>query len=410
MLNLVQNNTFIIKNAKVICPSSGINEVLDIRIKNGVIVELAKNIAEDGFNFTNMTVIPGLIDMHCHLREPGFETKETIKSGIMSAINGGYCAICPMANTNPTIDSTAAVRFEQEKANCVQSNFLYPIAAISKGLLGEEITDISALRQSGAIAFSDDGKPIKNLKLLEKALLTNELIISHAEDSKLLTHPDSEAICVERELKILQKTGGRIHFAHISTKKAIDLIRKAKENKLNVTCETAPHYFTFTDADVTKDGRFKMNPPLRKKEDSEAVIEGLKDGTIDCIATDHAPHTIEEKLMPFKKAPFGIVGFETALPASLKLVHEGHLSMNTLIEKLSLNPAKILGLNDYGKIKIGQLANLTIIDTDSKYIVRAENFLTKAKITPFEGMQFKGKNIATICSGKLYANRTQREI
>lgn len=384
----------ILKNARVISPANKLDEVLDINIENGIIIDIAKNIQVDAgkhIDYSGKIIVPGLIDMHCHLREPGFKYKETVETGIQSALNGGFTVICPMANTNPVVDNVETLKYELDRAAQTGKNILFPVCAVSKELNGEELTDFKSLREAGAIAFSDDGKPIENIELFKKALLSGELIISH---------PEEEAVCVERELKVLEEVGCKLHFAHISTKKAIELVRKAKSEDLKVTCETAPHYFTFTKDDETQDGRFKMNPPLRTKEDLEAVIEGLKDGTIDCIATDHAPHSLEEKTKPFAESPFGIVGFETALGATLKLVDEGHLTINQAIEKLSINPAKILNLKNHGHIKIGQLANLTIIDTDTIYTVRAEEFKSKCKITPFEGMELKGKAVAVIVNGE----------
>lgn len=379
----------ILKNARLVSPTDNIDDISDVKIENGIITEISKNIECDGIDFSGMIITPGLVDMHCHLREPGFEYKETIETGIKSALNGGFTAICPMANTNPVVDNIETLKYTLKKSDSIG---FFPICAVTKGLKGEELTDFESLKANGAIAFSDDGKPLKNTDLLKKALMSGELIISHAEE---------EEICVEKELNILREIGGRLHFAHISTKLALELIREAKKDGLNVTCETAPHYFTFTKNDETENGRFKMNPPLRTKEDSEAVIEGLKDGTIDCIATDHAPHSLEEKTKTFTEAPFGIVGFETAIGASLKLVQDGHLTLNQLIEKLSVNPAKILGLKDYGQIKIGQKANLTIIDPNFIYKVDSKDFKTKCKISPFEGLKFKGKAIATIVNGEL---------
>jgi len=388
----------ILKNAKIISPADNLDEILDIKIEDGVIVDVSRNIVgrdcyPDSIDFEGKIIVPGFVDMHCHLREPGFEYKETIETGLKAAQNGGYVAVCPMANTNPVADNVETIKYELDKAKNLGVK-VFPIAAASKGLNGEELTDFEALKEAGAVAFSDDGKPFKDMELFRKMLQTGELIISHAED---------EADEVEEELEILKNVSGQsvcnLHFAHISTKHAVESIRKAKEEGLQVTCETAPHYFTFTKEDETADGRFKMNPPLRTKDDLEAVIEGLKDGTIDCIATDHAPHSLEEKTKPFSEAPFGIVGFETALGVSLKLVQDGYLTINQLIEKLSVNPTKILGLSSFGSIKIGQKANLTIIDPDVEYIVKAEEFKSKCKISPFEGMIFKGKAIAVIVNG-----------
>lgn len=385
----------ILRNAHIISPADNLDEILDINIEDGVIVDIAKNIPDNGaesIDLAGKVIIPGLIDMHCHLREPGFEYKETIETGLESALNGGFVAVCPMANTNPVADNVETIQLEIEKAAAIGGVNVFPIAAATKGLDGKQLVDFKALKQAGAVAFSDDGKPFWNWELFKESLKSGELIISHAED---------ESTEVEKEIEILKEVGGRLHFAHISTKIAIDLIGQAKKDGLNVTCETAPHYFTFTKEDVTENGRFKMNPPLATQEDLQAVIEGLKDGTIDCIATDHAPHYLEEKEKPFAESPFGIVGFETALSASLKLVHDGHLTMSQLVEKMSVNPAKILNLKTHGQVKIGQLANLTIVDTDTKCIIVANEFKTKCKITPFEGREYRGKAVMVITNGKL---------
>jgi len=394
----------LLKNARIISPIDNLDDVLDIKIENGVIVEIAKNIEvgqalHDNIDLAGKIIAPGFIEMHCHLREPGFEYKETIETGSLAAQNGGYVAICPMANTNPVCDNLETLNFVLEKAKNVNVQIL-PICAVSKGLNGEELTDIQALKQAGAIAFSDDGKPFWNLNIFEEALKTGELIISHLEN---------EAEEIKQQLEIFKKVnenygGAKLHFAHISTKSALDLIRQAKADELKVTCETAPHYFTFTKEDVTEDGQFKMNPPLATKEDLKAVIKGLQDGTIDCIATDHAPHSLEEKQKPFKDAPFGIIGFETALGASLKLIQDGYLTINQLIEKLSTNPAKILDLKDFGSIKVGQKANLAIIFLDCTYIVDKKEFKSKCKNSPFEGMELKGISIATVFDGKIITN------
>lgn len=389
----------LLKGAKIISPEDNLNEILDIKIEDGIITEISPSIslqdANEVIDFAEKIIVPGLIDLHCHLREPGFEYKETIETGANAAINGGFTAICPMANTNPICDNIETLNFVLKKAKQANGINILPICAVSKGLNGEELTDIKDLKQAGAIAFSDDGRPINNPEILEEALKTGELIMSHPEGA------NSEAECVKRELDVIKRVGGKIHFAHISTKESIDLIRKAKQDGLKVTCETAPHYFTFTKKDVTQDGRFKMNPPLATEEDLKAVIKGLQDGTIDCIATDHAPHSLEEKQKPFNNSPMGIVGFETALGASLKLVKKGYLTFDQLIEKLSTNPAKILGLKDYGRIKIGNKANLTVIMPDCEYKVDTNEFKSKCKISPFEGMQMKGLAIATVINGKI---------
>lgn len=393
----------ILKGAHIISPADNIDDILDIKIENGVIVEIAKDLQGESLDYTGKIIIPGLVDMHCHLREPGFEYKETIQTGIESALSGGYTAICPMANTNPTVDNIETLKFTIEKAENLPNKIgFHPVCAITKGLKSQEMTDFNALKQAGAIAFSDDGKPLENMVIFKEALSKGELIMSHAEDSKLLTDPLSEAISVARELEVVRSTNGKLHFAHISTKRAIELIRQAKKDGLNVTCETAPHYFTFTKEDETENGRFKMNPPLRTKEDLEAVIKGLKDGTIDCIATDHAPHSLEEKTKSFAQSPFGIVGFETAFGLTYtKLVETKHLTLSQAIEKLSANPAKILNLENQGKIKKGNIANLAIFNLHDTYKVCRDNFKTKCKISPFEKMELKGKAIAIVADGKM---------
>lgn len=388
----------ILKGAKVISPKNGLDEILDINIENGIIIDIAKNIDGEGIDFTGKIITPGFIEMHCHLREPGFEYKETIETGSFAAQNGGYVAICPMANTNPVNDNVETLKYILDKANQIGKVKVLPVCAVTKGLYSEEVVDFKELKQAGAIAFSNDGKPITSSEVLKKALQSGELIISHPEGA------NSEAECVKRELELFKEVGGKLHFAHISTKDSIDLIRNAKKEGLKVTCETAPHYFTFTKDDITADGQFKMNPPLATKEDLDAVIKGLQDGTIDCIATDHAPHSLEEKQKPFSEAPFGIIGFETALGASLKLVQNGYLTMNQLVEKLSSNPAKILGLKDYGEIKIGGKANLTIIMPDCKYKVDKNEFKSKCKNSPFEGMELQGISIATVLDGQIIFN------
>lgn len=410
----------ILKGARIISPADNIDEVLDIQIENGIIVYIAPNMDGQGIDFSGKIIVPGLVDMHCHLREPGFEYKETIETGIYSAIEGGFVAISPMANTNPVVDNIDTLKFIIKRANdIIGSSFVYPICAVTKGLESTELTDFVLLKKGGAIAFSNDGKPIEDVKTLKDALLTGELIISHAESvsservdtlqvAKDTSYEcDGEATCVARELNVLRAVSEtlpvKLHFAHLSTKSAIDLVRNAKIEGLSVTCETAPHYFSFTKDDVTLCGRYKMNPPLASKEDLEAVIEGLKDGTIDCIATDHAPHSLEEKTKPFEESPFGIVGFETALSAGItNLVGKGHLTMAQLIEKMSVNPAKILGLNDYGHIQAGKPANLTVIDSGYEWTVNEKEFKSKCKISPFNGGKYKGKAVATVANGKLY--------
>ena len=417
----------LLKNAHIINPADNFNELSDIRIENGVVTEISKDlfplVDEEVIDLSEKVITPGLVDMHCHLREPGFESKETIKTGIQSALAGGYTAICPMANTSPADDNLMTLKYTFDRAKEADEIGFYPICAVSIGLQGQNLVNMSELKDNGAVAFSDDGRPLENLKLyrvaLEYADSLGALIISHSEDSSLATggvinegatstrlglqgiSDLAESVAVARELEVLRYSGGKLHFAHISTKRSIELIRQAKKDGLSVTCETAPHYFSLSDEDIkTFEAKFKMNPPLRSREDKEAVIEGLQDGTIDVIATDHAPHTLEEKLMPIQKAPMGIVGFETSLGLCItNLVDRGYLTLSQVIEKLSLNPARILNIKQ-GNIKIGESANLTVIDPDVEWIVDAAKFKSKCKISPFDGKNLRGRALAVVVNGK----------
>ena len=418
----------LLKNARIVNPCDKFDDTGDIRIENGIITALKKNLTanqnEEIIDLTGKVLTSGLVDMHCHLREPGFTSKETIKTGILSAIAGGYTAICPMANTNPVVDNLTTLIYTQKQAG--NEIGFYPICAVTKELRSEKLVNVSELIEHGAIAFSDDGKPIENMHLLREALkYINErgkIIISHSEDVSLFSggvinegkvsarlglkgiSDITESIAVARELEVVRKIDGRYHFAHISTKRSIELIRQAKKEGLRVTAETAPHYFSLTEEDMEDyDARYKVNPPLRTKEDLEAVIEGLKDGTIDVIATDHAPHTLSEKQKPIQTAPMGIAGFETALGLTLtNLVHTKKLSLIEALGKLNYNPAKILEIKNQGIIKEGMQANLTVMDLNEEWIVNASKFQSKCRISPFDGKKLKGRAKMTIINGKIY--------
>lgn len=399
----------ILKNAIVVSPENNIKEKLDVRIENGIVSEIAKNI--DGLESIDLTgniLVPAFVEMHCHLREPGYEEKETIETGVESAIAGGYGTICPMANTNPVNDRPVILRYIKNKSKKIH---IAPICAVTKNLTSEDFTDFATLKAYGACAFSNDGKPIEKMNVLKAALNKAKdkdvLIISHAEDSTFSPYENaSEYNAVKREIDAVKETDGWLHFAHISTKESLSMIKEAKDEGWNITCETAPHYFSLTKNDIeNEEARFKMNPPLRSTEDKNAVIEALKNGTIDVIATDHAPHTTDEKTMEFTKAPMGIVGFETAFALGYtNLVLQGHLTLSDLIKKMSVHPSKILNFKDYGTIEVGKPANIAVIDPKIKWTVRAERFKTKCKISPFEGMLLTGKVIKTIIKDTIYDN------
>jgi dihydroorotase len=369
-------------------------------------------------------VLPGLIDMHVHLREPGFEYKETIKTGTRAASKGGFTTVCCMSNTYPVNDNASVTEFIIRKAAQEGYCTVLPIGAITKGQKGKELAEIGTMINEGCIAFSDDGHPVMNSLIMRRALEYSKTfdvpVISHCEDLTLSEGgvmneglmsvtlglggipAEAEQIMVFRDILLAELTGGRLHIAHVSTEGSVILIRDAKKRGVNVTAETCPHYFSITeDAVKDFDSNAKVNPPLRTERDIKAIKEGLRDGTIDVIATDHAPHHRDEKLREFDMAPFGISGLETALSLSLRLVEEGILTMNQLVEKMVLNPSRILRLNK-GTFKVGANADIAIVDINKEYRVESERFVSKGKNTPFEGWVLKGMCFLTICKGKVY--------
>ncbi|OIP59912.1 MAG: dihydroorotase [Nitrospirae bacterium CG_4_10_14_0_8_um_filter_41_23] len=442
----------LIKNGHIIDPSQGIDRVGDILIEDGKIKEvhiqgkeqrakppptppspsrgegkgegeslLSESRIIDAFG---LIVIPGLIDMHVHLREPGFEYKETIKTGTMAAVKGGFTTVCCMPNTFPVNDNASVTELIIRKAAQEGLCTVFPIGAITKGQKGEELAEIGTMRKEGCIAFSDDGQPVMNSLIMRRALeyskAFNVPVISHCEDLTLSEGgvmnegllsvtlglsgipAEAEMIMVYRDISLAELTGGRLHIAHVSTQGSVKLIRDAKKRGINVTAETCPHYFNLTQ-DAIKDfnTNAKVSPPLRTERDIEAIKEGLRDGTIDIIATDHAPHHKDEKQREFDMAPFGISGLETALSLSLKLVQKGILTINQLIEKMTLNPAKILRI-DKGTLKVGSDADIVILDINKEYEVESERFASKGKNTPFEGWVLEGMPILTIYRGRAY--------
>lgn len=457
----------VIQKGHIIDPSQGIDGIGDVLIEDGKIKEIKiqntevrsqkseirsqksnpptppfskggrggiKDSELRTINAEGMFVIPGLIDMHVHLREPGFEYKETIKTGTAAAIRGGFTTVCCMPNTFPINDNASVTEFIIRKSLDGLCTVL-PIGAITKVQEGKELVEMGTMKDEGCIAFSDDGLPVMNSLIMRRALEYSKAfglpIISHCEDLTLSEDgvmnegllsmtlglrgipAESEQIMVFRDILLAELTGGKLHIAHVSTKGSVKLIRNAKTRGVNVTAETCPHYFSLTeDAVKNYDTNAKVNPPLRTKKDIEAIKEGLKDGTIDVIATDHAPHHRDEKLKEFDLAPSGISGLETALGLSLKLVDEGVLTINQLAEKMSLNPARILGLltphlsslitGPKGTLAVGSDADITILDTEKEVTVEASKFLSKGKNTPFDGWVLKGAPLITISKGRIH--------
>jgi dihydroorotase len=422
----------LIYGGRIIDPSQGIDEIGSLLITDGKISWLGKGEMTppqpgyDALHSQGLIICPGFIDLHCHLRQPGFEEKETIATGTQSAARGGFTTICCMPNTNPPLDNQAIIDYIKSVAATEGVVRVLPIGCISKGRKGKDLTDMGELASAGVIAFSDDGEPAADSRLMRQALdysLALGLpITDHCEDITLTKGgvmnegiistklglrgiPNAaEDIIVARDLALAQLTGGRLHIAHTSTEGSVDLIRRAKEKGIRVTAEVTPHHLTLTEEKVIGYGtNAKVNPPLRTKYDIQALIQGLNDNTIDIIATDHAPHTEADKLCGFALAPFGISGFETALGSLMSLVHDGQLALVTLIAKLTCEPAKIIG-NKYGKLgtlAIGASADVTIFDSDMSWVVDTRVFASKGKNTPLAGSVLKGKVMATISQGKL---------
>lgn len=419
----------LLKNASVINPAQNLNEKeFDILIEDGIIKHTGKNLqlnSDEGrtIDLTRKIIAPGFIDIHVHLREPGREDEETVETGCNAAANGGFTAVACMPNTEPAIDSAEVVEFIKKQA----ANHLvdvYPVAAASLGRKGEVLSPMAELKDAGAVAFSDDGVAIKSSSLLKRALeysLMFDLpIIEHCEDESLAGGAMNESInstllglpaipnvaedlIVMRDILLAEYTGGRVHIAHISSANAVNMVREAKKKGIKVTAEVTPHHFTLTDDAVkTYDTNTKMNPPLRTRKDVDAIIEGLKDGTIDCIASDHAPHSIEEKEMEFEYAPNGIIGLETSIGlAFTELLHKKLLSLEDLILKYAINPRKILNL-EIPLIQNGSKANLTILDKDVVWTVDKSRFLSKSRNTPFDKRLLTGKAIGVINNRKMF--------
>jgi dihydroorotase len=436
-----------IRNGHLVDPSQNIDETCDILIEEGKITEVRKRgsaevgktpaqppLAKGGkkgveratevIDAAGMLVLPGFVDMHVHLREPGFEYKETIKTGTEAAARGGFTSVCCMPNTNPVNDNESVTEFILKKAVAEGYCAVHPIGAITKGQKGEELAEFTMMYEAGCIGFSDDGRPVTDSLMMRRALeysrILNVPIISHCEDLSLSSGgvmnegllsitlglkgipAQAEEIMTARDILLAELTGGRLHIAHVSTAGSVELIRAAKKRGVaDLTAETCPHYFSVTEEAVENyNTNAKVNPPLRRKADVEAIKEGLADGTIDVIATDHAPHHADEKIGEFDRAPSGISGLETAIGLSMKLVDEGVLSLAGLLKKMALIPAGIIGI-PAGTLKAGADADLTVVDVKTEYKVNAAGFKSKGKNTPFDGWTLNARPIITISKGRI---------
>ena len=416
----------LLKGGHVIDPSQGIDGPMDLLIRDDRIEKLEPDITDEADEVTDVSgcyVVPGLIDMHVHLREPGFEHKETIKTGSMAAARGGFTSICPMPNTKPVIDSPEMVRFVREKAEKEAVVHILPVGAVTKGQMGIEPADITGMVQAGAAAISEDGKSVMNTEVYRQAMvLAKEAhipVLAHCEDKYLVKDgalnagPAAERIGVTgisngvediitaRDILLAKETGCRLHLCHCSTKDSVRMVREAREDGLAVSAEVCPHHFTLTEDDIPgDDANYKMNPPLRSEADKEALIEGLCSDVMQVISTDHAPHHADEKAKGIGKAPFGIVGLETSVALTMTaLVHTGKMTPTQMVEHMSTVPAKILGI-DKGSLKPGKMADITVIDPEAEYTIDKETFVSKGKNTPFDGWKVKGRVTRTIVAGK----------
>jgi dihydroorotase len=421
------SNSLLIRGGRVIDPNSGLDQVTDVLVRDGKIAAISperKTTAQESLDARGLVVAPGFIDLHVHLREPGQSYKESIATGTQAAAAGGFTSVCAMPNTNPVNDSAkiTAWMLEPERGAVVN---VFPIAAATKGSAGVELSDFRELRKAGAVGVSDDGKPILDDRIMEEALqLAAKVgfpVIQHAEDTRITSGAsmnagptsfrlglrgwsvEGESSIVARDIDLARRTRAHLHIAHISTAEALGMVNEARNRSVRVTCEVTPHHFVLIDENVGDyDTHFKMNPPLRSAEDRDAMIKGLFDGSIDCIATDHAPHARHEKEVEFDKAAFGITGLETALAISLtELHHKRGMPLKRVIELFSTNPARIMGLHGRGEVSEGAIADITIFDPKAKWRFDARQSKSKSRNTPFDAWQFTGRPVMTIVGGRV---------
>ncbi|HTL70994.1 MAG TPA: dihydroorotase [Candidatus Eisenbacteria bacterium] len=417
--------TVLVKGGRVVDPKNKLDGVMDVLIEGDRIKKVAPQIAvkaDAEMNAKGKVVTPGLIDIHVHFRQPGFEYKETVETGLRAAAKGGFTGVCPMPNTSPVSDRRSDMEFLVGEAKRLSMGRVWPVGAVTLKQEGKELTEFGELKKGGAVALSDDGRPISDSNILRRALEYSRkfdlVLMVHCQDEELFCNGcmnegfvstqlglpgipvEAESVEVARDIQLADLTGGRLHFCHISSKKSLELIRQAKAQGSRVTAETCPHYFHLTDEAVLNYNTYaKMNPPLRTQADVEAIKRALKDGTLDAISTDHAPHSESEKDSEFDKAPFGIIGLETSLALSLKLVEEGVLTWPDLVRKMSLAPAGIIGI-DRGHLSEGAWADVTVIDPAAEWAVDREKFESKSRNSPFLGWKMKGRATDVFCEGR----------
>lgn len=418
----------LIRQGRLVDPVGGIGGVMDILLEDGKVAVIGSDIRErdaEIIDARGLTVCAGLVDMHVHLREPGFEYKETVETGAAAAAHGGFTSIACMPNTRPVTDSPEGIDLVKQKATQACGVHVWPIGAVSKGQKGQELTDFEALKGAGAVALSDDGVPVQNANLMRDGLILahrqNLTILSHCEDADMVKNyavnegrisrqlringrpAIAEELMVARDAMLAEETGAAVHICHISTAKSVAIVRRYKRKGVQITCETCPQYFSLTEDEILTQGTMaRVNPPLRTRADVEAIIEGLKDGTIDAIATDHAPHSAEEKAKALTEAPSGMVGLETALGVTLTyLYHTKEMPLSDILRKMTINPACILRLPTKGRLSIGADGDMVIFDPAEEWTVDPERFASKGRNTPFAGKKLKGKVKYTIVGGKV---------